>query len=44
MNGVNQWFTILMTPDMTAETLGNVYDDNNEPVTVRRDSGTSTAP
>ena len=44
MNGVNQWFTILMTPDMTATTTGNVYDDTNTPVTVRHDSGTTTAP
>jgi PKD repeat protein len=44
MNGVNQWFTILMTPDTTAETVGNVYDDDNSPVQVRRDSGTRTAP
>jgi hypothetical protein len=44
MDGVNQWFTILMTPDMTATTTGNVYDDTNTPVTVRHDSGTTTAP
>ena len=44
MNGVNQWFTILMTPDMTAEPHGNDYVDNGTPITVRYDSGTSTAP
>ncbi|HUX70066.1 MAG TPA: DUF4214 domain-containing protein [Cellulomonadaceae bacterium] len=44
MNGVSQWFTILMTPDTTATTTGDVYDDTGAPVTVRHDSGTSTAP
>lgn len=43
MNGVNQWFTVLMMPEITAETVGNVYDDGS-PVVVRRDSGTGTAP
>ena len=44
MGGVNQWFTILMTPDTTATTTGDVYDDTGTPVTVRHDSGTTTAP
>ncbi|MBX9246700.1 hypothetical protein ICW40_18075 [Actinotalea ferrariae] len=40
----DNYFTILMTPDTTATTKGNVYADNGAPVEVRRDSGTSTAP
>lgn len=44
MAGKSNWFTILMTPDLTASTTGNVYDDDGSPVTVRRDSGTGTAP
>ncbi len=44
MNGVNQWFTVLTTPDLTVQTVGNVYSDNGAAITVRRDSGTGTAP
>ncbi len=43
MGGVSQWFTILTTPDLTATYSGNVYDDQTA-ITVRNDSGTSTAP
>ena len=42
--GKSNYFTVLMTPDTSAYANGNVYDDNNAPVTVRRDSGTATAP
>jgi hypothetical protein len=44
MAGQNNWFTVLTTPNLTAETTGNVYEDNGSPITVRRDSGTRTAP
>jgi len=44
VNGVSNFFTILTTPNLTVETIGNVYDDTGKPITVRHDSGTPTAP
>jgi hypothetical protein len=44
MAGQNNFFTVLTSPNLTTEATGNVYADNGTAISVRRDSGTTTAP